>query len=880
MKLKRITLRNIYGHAFTDVDLCDVAAAVVTGDNGAGKSSLICDAPLFALFGRPAIRGNTYADVVKTGADEGCAIVEFEIGGEVYRVARTYSMKTKAGSSSLELTRHNGVGWDPVEDGRISDVEAAITDLLGVDYSTFTTGSFMRQDEAGRFAQATSTERIEMLSGILGIDYLREAFTATGRKQSENDGTLVTLNKRLDQLDHVDAELADLEEQLDALTSEKRALDEADAPNVDALKGKRDRLVERRDTLREQVAGFDTVRNQVDALSERIESTNQDLAHDREILAAKKSKLDRLKDCANVEQFNGYETVDAARAAGERLREQNDRAEQDERRLVDLTASVERLESRREVKREERDNLDDQCVALSDDLDAMIADAWSECDDFKAEAEGLREQIKAKRERFRELRLTIEYEKAACRDQNRTVEARQDSVDRLERRAKAIESRPDAVAIETCKPCGLLVDAFEAREQIKGKVAELEQEQKLLAKYEQRLEDAEQAADDEGLASHEDLDKLVAEYERAAGELDTIVAHQTRLDEFLEKYGAVQTELEDLADKIAKARADRDQIREAYDLDDNQQPTSTVSGDLDDAREAYRQLVERDKARDEFEEVAKSLGALDSKVARLEQTVEDLKAKRAELREQLVEADKVRESLDEVSDEVDQVYANIEKAREQSEQLAKKRASLDKQIARLDARHEGLQEQADEIQQIRDDITVERLRKAILAHARDFFRAAPQLVIGSAIPRLETEANDVLREIFPGARVRVYRQRDTKDGGRRDELHLEVSKGSESRAFDTFSGGEKFRVNLALRLGLARAAAGRDTGRPIEVLVVDEGFGSLDDEGKQAAKDALLRLTQRFRQILVITHVDDLYDTFDQKIEVVDLGNSKQVKVI
>jgi len=146
MKLTRIELENVYGHKHTDVDLGDVSAAVVCGDNGAGKSSLIAYGPLWALYGRNAIQGDTYDDLVRGNAEQASAAVTFEMGAQTYRVRRTYSRRTKAGKSDLEFLALMDDGeWRPEATGSIGEVEDAIEHLLGVDYETLVTGSVQTQ---------------------------------------------------------------------------------------------------------------------------------------------------------------------------------------------------------------------------------------------------------------------------------------------------------------------------------------------------------------------------------------------------------------------------------------------------------------------------------------------------------------------------------------------------------------------------------------------------------------------------------------------------------------------------------------------------------------------------------------------------------------
>ncbi|MDZ4673810.1 MAG: SMC family ATPase [Gemmatimonadota bacterium] len=81
------------------------------------------------------------------------------------------------------------------------------------------------------------------------------------------------------------------------------------------------------------------------------------------------------------------------------------------------------------------------------------------------------------------------------------------------------------------------------------------------------------------------------------------------------------------------------------------------------------------------------------------------------------------------------------------------------------------------------------------------------------------------------------------------------------------SGGEEDVINLALRLAISQMIAER-AGQPLSLLVLDEIFGSLDEERRGAVLDLLRQLADRFPQVILITHIDTVRDGFDRVIRV------------
>ena len=88
-----------------------------------------------------------------------------------------------------------------------------------------------------------------------------------------------------------------------------------------------------------------------------------------------------------------------------------------------------------------------------------------------------------------------------------------------------------------------------------------------------------------------------------------------------------------------------------------------------------------------------------------------------------------------------------------------------------------------------------------------------------------------------------------------------------------------FRVNFAIRLALSKILAQRKGAR-LQTLVIDEGFGSQDTQGRQRLIEAINLVKNDFAKILVITHLDELKDAFPTRIEVEKTDRGSTIHVI
>jgi exonuclease SbcC len=100
-----------------------------------------------------------------------------------------------------------------------------------------------------------------------------------------------------------------------------------------------------------------------------------------------------------------------------------------------------------------------------------------------------------------------------------------------------------------------------------------------------------------------------------------------------------------------------------------------------------------------------------------------------------------------------------------------------------------------------------------------------------------------------------------------DDYRLLIGDRGETHTLARYSGGEQDLANLCLRLAIADWVA-RERGVEIGFVILDEVFGSQDEERRQRILGELRALSTRFRQVLVITHLPELADLCDEQLDV------------
>lgn len=154
----------------------------------------------------------------------------------------------------------------------------------------------------------------------------------------------------------------------------------------------------------------------------------------------------------------------------------------------------------------------------------------------------------------------------------------------------------------------------------------------------------------------------------------------------------------------------------------------------------------------------------------------------------------------------------------------------------------------------------------------------PAMILNGVVAELDQVVNDVLTRLSNGSLgVRVETQKEKKSGGVTDTLEVIVSDGTVDRPYATFSGGERFKIDLALRVGLAKLLS-RRSGTPIRTLAIDEGWGTLDPDGIQAMVECLHALSEDFDCLITISHVPAVYEAFASRFVVTKTAHGSIVE--
>lgn len=255
---------------------------------------------------------------------------------------------------------------------------------------------------------------------------------------------------------------------------------------------------------------------------------------------------------------------------------------------------------------------------------------------------------------------------------------------------------------------------------------------------------------------------------------------------------------------------------------------------------------------------------LQAKVSELAAICAEQRAESEQIAEQIQVLQQQLEVSPDVAEEIVGVEKVLERDRQQRDQQLSQLGRLQQQLSQL----ETVQQQQQQQQKKQSDIHHKYQVYKSLAQA--FGRNGIQaLMIENLLPQLEAQTNQILSRL---SNHQLHIQFVTQRTGRNkqkliDTFDILIADARGTRPYETYSGGEAFRVNFAIRLAIARLLA-LQSGTALQMLIIDEGFGTQDTAGCDRLIAAIEAIAPDFACILTITHMPHFREAFQTRIDV------------
>ena len=841
-----LTVENFmcYGEGVPTLNLEPIHIACISGNNGYGKTALL-DAITWAIWGKA--RAKTHDELVNINQQSMFVELDFLIQESKYKVTRTYSKSkgSSAGKSDLNLSLVTDDTATSLMANTIRETEEKIISLLNMDYETFINTSYLKQGDSNRFTSSRPAERKRILADILDLSYY-ERLEAEAKQMSRDLETDVAIKKALidsslpmvEEKETVTRDLKTYESESQKLSLEEQTLN----TRLESLKIKQQMIlteISNRNVIAKQI---ETSEKEIETMQSQKSRLEKELVELRNLLACSeeiRSRYDLYKTLqskhshsleliSEIHQIKQGKIVIENEIAVERIKLESQISSIRKRIKTDLQPAVDNIPKIKqkviladttvknlETTIKENDLLSDRATAISQEI-ALL----------EASNKTLMTQMSDSRNRFD----LINHAEATCPLclQSISSEKKSHIAKELEKEGgnsrteyqsnmaqiQTLDKKKQALVIQAELGMSNLLKEKADAEKLQTKLmTTLSQSENASLQLKTMLKDAhklEQELQSENFCSKQHRNLLVLQSRLV--ELDVVESNHKSLEADLRKLAPYAESYSQLAGSEARLKSTT-QL-----LEDNKSI-----------------ITARNKQTEHWKT---ELSAIEEKISK-ESGIDD-------------ETGVIQIKLEEIRSKNSHVTSLREKARYQIEQILKSEENIKSTELAISKTNEEIQ--------LYDELASAFGRNGIQA-----------LMIERAVPMLENVANELLARLSDNKMVINLELKegrtDRATGLPSEALEITISDEQGSRSYETFSGGETFRIDFAIRISMSKLLATR-SGAPLPILFIDEGFGSQDSMGQERLIEVIQSISEDFEKIMVITHVDSMKENFSQQIEI------------
>lgn len=876
---------------------------LITGDTGAGKTTIF-DAIAYALYGTLSGK-NRNANMMRSkyAKDETPTFVEllFENKGKTYRVFRSpeYERKSKRGNSS---TIQSAVAELYMPDGSVitkkNDVTEKITEIIGIDFERFIGIAMIAQGDFLKLIMASTTERIEIFRRIFNTTLYNNLQEKLKRDASDIQKQYETLNLIIRQ--YLSGAVCN---EMDPFAPELEKVKKGNLPFKQSIEVI-EKIYENDEIL------LKNTNDKLTSLEKEQEKLNAVISKANDIETSKKRLAD---DTEKMKQLTKkFEQAEKQKSDISALELERERLAENQVRLKEKLPVYDELEKALkdadffEKSLKEAEKSINELTQKREEMQAEVLKIKQLLESLKSvETDTLKQQSLV--DEFENKKQNVRNAFNCLKDYNSSCENYQLKLDEYNNQSilttelNTIYERLNKAFLDN--QAGIL-----AQELVDGKACpvcgSVSHPKKACLSQNAPNETELKSAKEQAVTAQKTLEQLSAScgnllgVKKEKGNIAKATAKELigecEIDEIKDKILSLSKVLKEQADKAEnylnelKKSLKTKEIKEK-ELKSDEEKLLTIENDLSSLSK-QKALAENNLkiSNEKVNSYVKTLEFKSKEEAEKELTL--IEKKHKELKEHV---DSINNNYNDIKSKIDVLSGSIKSLREQLKsadtiELAEKMNELEvlkQEKQKLDSKKIEISSRLNANKSVLDNVkiksnelikTEERLIsvKSLSDTANGRLTGKSKIMFETYVQmtyfdRIINRANLRLM-VMSGGQYELKRSDDSDE--KRSQVGLELSvidhyNGS-VRSVKTLSGGEAFKASLSLALGLSDEIMASSGGIQIDTMFVDEGFGSLDEASLSSAILALLSLSQTNRLVGIISHVNELKERIEKRIEV------------
>ena len=893
----KLEIKNFLSYGPTQsIDFEPYNLLCLSGKNGHGKSALL-DALTWVLWGQARkVGGTAKADegLMHLGQTHMMVSLDFYCNNILYRVRREFTLAANKTHANLEFGILDPATntLRPLTDKTIRATQAKIDSMLGLDYETFVNSAFLRQGQSHEFSKKTPKERKEILATILGLDRFenirRLAMDKAKDAHAQKEQCVARrerLSVELNEKPRIYAALNQTELLFKDLTSRELTLQTTLKEikiqlNQCALqKAQTEKIVFQKQHLEEQRAACikqiieesarwrAILRQSRTTKTIKYEEERTLLQNELQNLQIQAAQKIQLKETHSARQESLRHYVQTLQ---ENYKQALEKVQFSEHTImVSLktgTEKIQELTNKKALAQENCKKIDHESISLTKEAGTPIEQA------LLASKEKLLERRKAYYHTFiskanalsaklaaieHKKQLTHASETAQCPLCEQVVADKDALTAKFDSEEKMSKHQLHRLTIVIKDLKKILIEDHAALELFKKKA----EQQKLIQVQIVELQKQKQ--------------KSLQEFETYSQDLAT---HSQQLLMVSHKKEELAKESKQITESFQAAQRDESFIKMKNDVLEIEQHLAKIVYNPTRDKEIHERLSA-------LSHVAAQQSAFLKEAALQEErknTIYQKCAAARDLKKQIIACAPAVAQLKAYATQEATLVVQEEQTLKTLEALTKEKELLIHQKGALEAQNTALKAREVDFKNVEKAVTA----AATLENEYDIVATAlskdgiQALLIEDALPEIEHEANELLSKLTDNqAHLTIESLRDLKSGRTKETLDIKISDAVGVRPYELFSGGEAFRIDFALRIALSKLLA-RRSGTALQTLIIDEGFGSQDEEGLSHIVDALTRIQEDFAKIIIVSHLPSLKEQFPVHFVVTKSSEGSAVTVV
>ncbi len=623
---------------------------------------------------------------------------------------------------------------------------------------------------------------------------------------------------------------------------------------LDQKKEAADKLDRRKSELRNRI---DQKRVQLEARAHELTARTNDLAIKSELAGNLKKETDDLKTLLR-ECTDAGEKIDISNEALKKIGEEE----------KGLTARRKEIESR---KTEEEKKLK-VLIADTGNAHCPLCESPLQEEAKTALIEKLGSAIKEFEKELKKIDKMVEglrSEGKALADEIRKAESKSRQTPRINKELGEKEQR--------------LKDALSASQELEETKALLEsvniriKNEEYAKEYSEELEKLETArsAVDYDAERHGGVRKEIEAFRKFETEYEMLKKDRIRRTEAESSITNAEKELEPLIAVLGEERFAEKSRERVSEIRAKLEQLGYSESEHEELKTALKDFEPYLNEKERLDKAKLSLTHRENERKKLEERINDEKLRLEKIGKEIKEMEGIEPQSREIREKMSTVESRISALKKQKNELLMEISRSESALERIENLSSRKKEIKEKIEKTGRDLII--FQELVKAFGKNGLQA---LIIEHAVPEIEIEANRILNRLTEGSMaLSLEMVKPTQKGGEKETLEIYIGDSSGTRSYETFSGGEAFRIDFALRVAISKFIANR-SGAQLRTLVIDEGFGTQDKDGLNHFVQVINSIKDDFDKILAITHVDELKERFPVRIEVTKepgLGSSFEV---